>query len=378
MSEDIRSQFGKPREGGGINIVSIEKDSSKVVRLLPPMKGNDFVWGVYHKQHYGYSVRDPRDPTKTRMRPFLCVEEKGQDGLVKVACPECIKRSDVEQKRKDEFAQRTSKLIDAGVPSKEAEAQALEATKGFAEWLDAHNLDKKWFIPVMLEDGNFGILKVPHAAKKAIEKARKKLKEEEGDRDIFDPDNGAWLKMTRTGTGRETDYDAAVVKEAAVLEGRRVTIVKPAQLSDDQLRSAVALPLLNSASLVRSLTKEQIRMLAEGDGDPDSVEAVLNLGQRVVETRPPAPSPARYAPSAPAPVVVKPPPPPAAVAPTPAPTPEQDEEAQLLAQLAAARARKAAASAAPAPKTAPAASTAPPLDPDISDDEFAARFPPPK
>lgn len=376
--DDLRAQFGKPRDGNGVNIITIEKDSFKIVRLLPPMKSvkDTGFGGAYHKQHFGYSVRDPRDATKTRMRPFLCVEETDDQKLVTVSCPECRKREEVAQKIKDTMAIETAKHLAAGLNPKEAEARAAETAKDNVEWLDAHNLDKKWFIPVMLEDGSFGFLKVPHSARKAIDKAKKTLKAEEDGRGLDGLDDGVWLKITRVGTGRETDYDAAVVKEPVTVEGRRLMATKPAALSPENLRSALALPDVTSSSIIRRLTKDQIRILAEGGGSPEEVEAVLNLAQRADPRPAPAPAPVQVqSRPTPAAVAATPTSAPAAAKPAPAPAPEDDEEAAAERALAAVRAKKAAKTAAAQVKAQVASPQA--LDPDISDDEFASRFPPP-
>lgn len=387
-ADDLRAQFGKAATGTGFNIITIDEDGAKTVRLLPPMKslkesGN---YGVYHKQHYGYAVPDPKDATKTRMRPFLCIEEKNENKMTVVSCPECRHVEAVTQKMKDDIAQIMKDQMDEGATREQAEVAAKEATQETADWLRAHNLDQKWFIPVMLEDGSMGILKIPHAGKKAIEKARKALREDES-RDLLDIDGGAWLKISRTGSGRSTEYDAVVVKHTVTLEGQKVTVTKPAPLSNENLRAALALPDVNNSSIVRRLTTEQIRMLAEGGGTPDEVSAVLNLGQKE-EPRPtpPPPAPKPAAPKA-APAAAKPAAAPAAAKPAqaakpvtkPVPAPaEDDEEAKLLAQLEETRKKKAAAKAAAAQAAKPAAAPAPEaLDPEISDDEFASRFPPP-
>lgn len=402
-SEDLRAQFGKAAISTGVNIITVDEGGSKVVRLLPPMKSlkETGAWGVYHKQHYGYAVTDPKDATKTRMRPFLCIEEKNENKLTTVSCPECRKVEAMKQKLADDRAMVMKQSMDEGMTREQAEVAAKEATQETADWLQAHNLDQKWFIPVMLEDGNFGILKIPHAGKKAIEKARKALREAEDGRDVFDIDEGAWLKISRTGSGRETEYDCVVVKETKTLEGQRVTVTKPAPLSDDQLRAALNIPDPNTSAIVRRLTPEQIRMLADGGGTPDEVASVLNLGQKEERQETPArtgaaggtgyqPKPATQA-AAPKPAQVNTPKPAPAAAPkpaaapaaakpaskpTPAPAPaEEDEETKLLKQLEAVRAKNAAKTQAAAkPAAAPPAEA---LDPDMSDDEFAARFPPP-
>lgn len=360
---NIRDQFGKPREGGSLNIISLKEGESKTLRLLPPMKSciAKGQTGAYHKQHYGYEVSNPRDPTKTLARPFLCVEVRDGNDLTVVSCPECRKVEEVNQKLKDDMA----KEMASGVSESQAKVKFDETYK----WLQSHNLDKKWYIPVMLEDGNFGILKVPHAAKKAIDKARKQLKESEG-LDLYDIDNGAWVKLSRTGTGRTTEYDAVVIKETRVLEGgTRATVTKTAPLSDDQLQAALELPdVLTSPLLVRSITKEQIQMLANGGGSTAEVEAILNLSTRVESTEVRStPPPARQAlPTQAVPVATKP---------SPTPVVEEDPDEKALRELQAKMAAKKAGHAAVKQLSAPTVSA---LDPDISDEEFAARFPPPQ
>ncbi len=366
----VRDQFGKARDNTGFNTFSLKEDASAVIRLLPPMKSciAEGRWGEYHKQHFGYAVRNPKDATKTSPRPFMCIEEVDPETkLTTVSCPECRKIEENEAALKDELSTAVEKFKQKGNKQDAAEKLAAEACKERADWLDAHRLDKKWYIPVMLEDGSFAIFRTPHAAYKAINKARKEMRDNEGGADVFDIDAGAFLKITRTGTGLSTDYTATIVKEARVLEDgkTRATVTKLAPLSDDQLTQALALPdVKTSTVLIRRLTANQIRMLVNGSGAPEEVETIMGLAQKADRSAA-APTPR----------------------PTPAPAPQQqaapveeedaDEKAlrEAQARIAAKAAAKASAASAPkaAPKAAPVA-----LDDDIDDDEFASRFPPPK
>jgi len=374
---NVREQFGKPREGGGFTTFSLKEDASTIIRLLPPMKSLKEAgkWGEYHKQHFGYEVRNQRDPSKTMPRPFMCLEEQDENRLTTVSCPECRRMEEQAQALKDDLATMTEKHKASGIPAAVAEKKAAEACAERAKWVDGHRLDKKWYIPVMMEDGSFAIFRTPHAAFKAINKARKEMRDDNGGSDVFDIDAGAWLKITRTGTGLNTDYTATIVKEATVLaNGKRATVVKPAPLSDEQLGQALALPdVKTSTQLIRRLTSDQVRVLAYGSGSPEEVEAVMNMAGRPDAPGPsPRPSPAQ---ARPAPVAV--------VSQVQASVVEEEEDAdekairEAQARMAAKKA--AAASASASAKAAPSVKTKAilPLDDDIDEDEFAARFPRP-
>ena len=373
----VRDQFGTPRDGSGLNFITIGEGESKVLRLLPPMHSLREVgkWGAYHKQHYGYGVRDTKDTTKVRMRPFICVEEKNSEGLVTKSCPECLRVAEVVQKMTDEMAKESVRLQAKGITGDEAKKAAMEAVKADLTWLKAHNLDKKWWIPVMCEDNTFGILKVPHAAHKSIDKARAQMREEEKG-DIFDIDAGAWVRITRTGTGRSTDYTATIVKEAIVTEGGiRATVTKKAPLSEDQLTRALELPdVMTDPRVVRRLSIEQIRMLVNGGGSPEEVESVLNLSQKATPTEQ-----NKTLANTPKLPVETPKLPPEKL--EPKLSPEDEEIAKMEAQLAARKAVAVAAklaSAAPKQATKPTPSAVDAGDAsELDDEEFLARFPAP-
>lgn len=395
----IRDSFGKPKEGGAFKIITIGEGESKVVRFFPPMKtmAAKGIWARYVKQHYGYGIKDKKNPDgKLRLRPFECIEEKEESGLVTVSCPECRNVENMEQLEKDALALRTSDLQKEGVDKKTLEAELEKVRKTYAVWHREHNLDCKWLIPVKTEDGQFGLLKIPHKGKKAIDKVRAKEKGKKKSVDMLDIDAGFLVRITRTGTGLQTDYDAEPVTETRQVDGvGEVEVIKAAPLSDADLEQAVAsIPDLGSSTLIRHLTKEQIQMLVDSKGVPDVVETVLNMSQKVKTTDnaaltdeddvAEAPAPAPVQAKTPAPTPTPAPAPAAPVVQAAAPAAE-DEEAELMRKLEEARARKAAAAkpaatpvaaAAPTGATPAAAKASNPLDPSMSDDEFMKRYGP--
>ncbi len=285
----VRENFGKAKEGSGIEIFKVGEDESKQFRIFPP-KGRlaaKGVWALYHQQHYGYGVNDGKDATKQRARPFLCVEEKDGDKVV-VSCPECRKIEDQKRLQKEQYDGELARLLGEKVPQAVAEAQASKLVEGITEWLQSHNLDRKWYMVALGEDGRVGYLVIPHKAKKAMDAKKKKLLADEKI-DILDIDGGAWVEVTRTGKGRNTEYEATIAQEQIITpNGARAKVTKVSGLTDQQLEQALALPDLDSASIVRKLTRDQVKLLAEGSGAPEEVEAILNMGQRKEES--PAPT----------------------------------------------------------------------------------------
>ena len=388
----LRDSFGKPKEGGQYKIITVGEDESKVVRFFPPMKSYapKGLWARYVQQHYGYGVNDKKNPGgKLRLRPFECVEEKEESGLVTSSCPECRNSESQEQAEKDAIAVRSSDMARKGSTQAEIAAEVANIKTAFADYAKSHNLDRKWFIPVKTEDGTFGLLKIPHKGKKAIDKVRGKEKGKKKSVDMLDLDVGFWVKVSRSGTGLKTEYDAEAVTETRHIEGvGDIEVIKTAALSEADLEQALAsIPDLGSPILFRHLTKDQIQMIVDSKGNPDVVETVMNMSQKIKtadssavdEGDDEAPTPAAAKPvEAPAPAVQKPAP---AVTQTLA-LAEVDEEAELMKQLAAARAAKAAKAAAtqPAPATSGIKPTLPatgsPLDPSMSDDEFMKRYGP--
>lgn len=362
----VRESFGKAKEGSGIEILKVGMDETKQFRIFPP-KGklaNKGIWAIYHQQHYGYGVPDPKDASKTRLRPFLCVEEKENDKVI-VSCPECRKIEDKKRLLKEQYDAELSRLLAEKVPAATAEAQANKLVEPLTEWLASHNLDRKWYMIALAEDGRIGYLVVPHKAKKALDVKKKKLSADEKI-DILDIDNGAWVEITRTGKGRTTEYEAGIAQEQIVTPGgARAKVTKVSGFSDAQLQTALDLPDLDSGSIIRKLTRDQVRMLSEGTGAPEEVEAILNLGQRSEASVRKEESPTPRAAAVPAIQVQTP-----VVKLAPAPVDAQAAAiAALQAQLAALQ--------------APKASSAPVMSPqedvkNMSDEDFMAKFGPAK
>lgn len=364
----VREGFGKPKEGNGLEILKVGKDETKQFRIFPP-KGKlaaEGKYALYQQQHYGYGVPDPKDPSKKRLRPFLCVEEKDGDKVL-VSCPECRKIEEKTRMRDDQRAAEVARLVGMGVEKSVADKQAAKLVEATSEWLKEHNLDRKWYLVAMGEDGRIGFLIIPHKAKKAMDSEKKRLLAEEKI-DVLDIDNGAWVEITRTGDGRSTEYTARIASEQIVTTtGTRAKVTKVSGFTDDQLAQALALPDLDSSSLIKRLSREQVKMLADSSGAPEEVEAIMNLGQKNDTKRREESAPRAEA--SPAPVRAAP-----VVQPTPAPVPKADPQAEMIAAL---QAQLAALTSGAKPSQAAAKPTPGPIVEDVknmSDEDFLAKF----
>lgn len=307
----IRSQFGKPKltPSTGPQIFRLKGDkatSPEIYRVLPPMKSgaNDGTWASYHAQHFGYTVPNPKDPSKFLIRTFKCIRQKDRTGMITVECPEC--KSIEATKAKREAA--VEKLKKMG----KSEAEIKSMVHSLDDWLRNHNVDGKWYIAVKSLAGPAGALAIPHKMKLELQRTEKKLKDEDGV-DIFDIDGGAWLHFQRSGAvASEMNFKIEAVMEEEIVNGKRMKSIKPAPLSDDDLETILReVPDIKKPDELRMLilNAEQIQQLVDTGGDPELVEQILNSVAPVRhEASPtprssPAPAPTRAAPPAPEPVV---------------------------------------------------------------------------
>lgn len=348
--------FSDPSYGGEASWVRVKlksnKDGSPVklrVRILPPYKTKNGKWKRYRGLHFGFKGRDTKDATKTRLRPFECVQDKNmRTGVILCECAQCTSYELKYQARKKKMAELMAK------GKSEKEAQTL--TQDLGTWLKDYNNDRKWEMAVMLEDERFAFLTLSHKSTVKLEAFIKKMKDERQ----IDPlklSEGLWIEITRTGTGTQADDSFDFVPEMIEVQGQRIPVPKKAPLSRAQIdRALEVLPPLDEINV--KLTPAQIERLVECSGDPEEVDAIFNLGQKA--DAPKKPSETRKAAQDAADKELSKP-----VEDTAAVGAVDDEEAQLAreeAEMAAKRAALAAkkAAAAAAPKTESKTEASPP------------------
>lgn len=360
--------FGKPKYGnGGTKIKTFKiKTGPNVYRYLPPMKSlaREGRWSIYYGVHFGYAGVDRNDPTKTKQRPFMCIEDKNyRSGIITVRCEECDKIRDQESVLKD----RSGALKAQGMTDDDIDT-VLAPLKA---WLKSHNCDRKHYINVMNPQGEFGTLMISHKTKKLVDAEFQRLLNEEGI-DALDLDQGVWVNIERVGEKIQAQDSVKIVQENITLEdGRKVKQIKLAPLTPAQQAQALS-ECPDLTEVVRRITAEQIHLLVTGSGDPEEVDNIWAMGQKREAS--PAPAPRAAAPTPrPAPTPTPTPAPaPAPQAAAPAAPAAPDLAAQiaaLQAQLAAAQAAQAAPAPAPAPTPAPTNAATPDLS-NMTDEEF--------
>lgn len=340
--------FGQAKQGGDgfgwKNFALSEKDPN-VYRIAPPVKSLRTAgrWSVYDSLHYGYTIPNPENPDKPRHKPFRCIFKKNRaTGMIEQDCPEC----NLLESKEKEIEALVAQHMAAGKSKEDAE----EYVKGARRVLREHNLDKKHYVLAKNMAGEWGVLKLPHRAKQALDNVIEKYMKDNGGAHPLDPMGGVWFTFTRKGKGLSTEHYVEITNES--LGGGRFQY-KSGVLTASDIEGIKKCPDLATLNDNKNLTYDQILALVRSNGDPTVAASVFNQGRRQEQQRPaaaPTPAPQPVTTQAAAPALTQ-----AAAA-----VPDQAAQiAALQAQLAALQAAPAAApvvsTPAPAPAPAPVA-----------------------
>lgn len=266
----------------------IEKPGVEVgpFRILPPMHSLQTRadgWVVYHGIHFGYVIPDFSDATKTRMRPFECIEKTNYNTkMIEVSCAECRNIELHEKLRDDRAAEVANYCKSQGILTEKDIEAVLAQDKDYQKelaYLKSHNKDSKQYINVMSVDGKFGVLKIPKKMKDALLVKIEEVRSKKGIEPITDFDGGCWFTFRREGNGGSSSFYANVVEEE-IPEIRGATRVKLAPLTDAQLEDALKIcPDLATGATIR-LSAEQIQLLVESGNDPDANKVIFDMNKR--------------------------------------------------------------------------------------------------
>jgi hypothetical protein len=292
-------------------------DGSLLLRPLPPMKsmqGRPGI-GLYWKTHFGWKGRDQRDPSKTRFRPFLCLEEKGRGGMIAQSCPAC----DLRKKRQDKIALLRVKGKELG----KTEAQIRNAIAPHDKWLRDHGLDGKVRIPCIDKTGQVGIFLAPYGIFKDFRDKCRQLQQK--GHDPAGP-KGMFFEFIRTGQASPTSDSCEPHRITKEVNGESVEVYDFHVLKRDQAMAALEnIPDLVEMMEKSRITLQQMEKLCElsedsnGSYDPDAVDEILGVEKQpapkakaatVADEAPPvetktkaaaksAPAPAKETPKAP-------------------------------------------------------------------------------
>lgn len=252
-------------------------DGSFLLRPLPPMKsmrGRAGV-GLYWKIHFGWKGTDSKDPTKTRHRPFLCLEEK-REGMITQTCPACKLR----KAREDKI-----KAIEAkGLELKKSGDEIRKAQAPHQQWLRDHGLDGKVRIPAYDKKGQVGILLSPYGLYKDFRDKCKALNQKGHDPCGI---KGFFFEFIRTGKASFNSDKCEVHQIAKMVEGEEVFKNDVSPLTKEIAAAAMEnIPDLNELMEKQRYSLDKIEALcalterSDGSYDPREVDRILGVVQQ--------------------------------------------------------------------------------------------------
>jgi hypothetical protein len=238
------------------------KDGDNIYRILPPLGklAAQGVWAVFDSIHWGFKG------TKFS-RPFKCIQRKNKNKMVIVQCPECDKIAEYQLQLKQAQDEKKAEGF--------SEEKIKEFVKPLSDWLYNHNLDKKWYVNAVSQDGQIGRLAMPHKMYQALQQKIDKLRNEDGIEPIG-ADGGVWFVLNRTGKFNQTAFAVDVVMTTEDLGGgRKAKVIKPAPLTDE-LKSRLKAEAFDLSDNSRVLTYDEIKRVVESSYDPEEVDHVFS------------------------------------------------------------------------------------------------------
>ena len=286
------------------------KDDELVLRILPAMKslleiGN---WGLYWALHFGWNGINAKDSTKKTYHPFLCIEEKGQGGMITQECPACTYRNSyiaLRDSADEDIKKQCSDLAARGKAKGATEAQIAKAVaqlretlvakaKNVKDWIQNHGRDGKMRIPCIDKQGRFGIFLAPYGVVIGLKKEMADLKNQTypGTDVKINPwgRKGVWFRITRTGMASLTSDKVEVsrITRADGSEMKDFHVITDEQLMEAQKRIP-DLRTLRDQTLIRLDQIEALVALDKaGGGSPDPVEVdrILEIGKPAAKADP--------------------------------------------------------------------------------------------
>jgi hypothetical protein len=277
----------------------LKKENDRIVlRILPAMRSliqkGDF--GAFWGLHFGWNGRNQTDPTKFTYRPFLCVESK-RNGMIEKECKACkyivshakkwevvladIKKQQEDLKTRGVTAGKTEAEINKAL--QKLTEKLIKENQPLKEWLNAHSCNKKFRIPCMNKQGQFGIFAVPYGLVKKLREVMKELTTRvyPGTQFAIQPAGrkGVWFEFIRNGKASATS-DTVVPVRVQNNDGSEMLDFHT--ITNEQLDAAKkCLPDLIELMELSRVSDDQMEALIKldrdggGSSDPDEVDAIL-------------------------------------------------------------------------------------------------------
>lgn len=248
-----------------------QKEGEVIFRIIPPL-GNladSGKWSMYYEVHYGYK------DSQGKNKPF-------QSPLVKNRKTKMIEVPDA-------ALEKIEKLKAALVKAKaDGDEKTIEGLNKLVGGKGQYNLDKNHYMNVIDQQGNIGVLKIRHNAKKALDIEITRLREKEGV-DPLSVDNGRFFIFRRTGMGLDTTFSVAILKEKLNIQGvgqvERDLVHKLDEATIERLgKEAAELDKI----FKRPTAEEVAKIVAAGSGSKVIDEILGKANDKAQDDAPPA------------------------------------------------------------------------------------------
>ena len=235
-------KLGKAKYGGNKKAYFKLKEGQSTFRILPPLGdlADEGVWSLYYRVHYGYTN------AAGRARPFESSLVKNAKKMVEVP---------------DAAVERLEKLKAKYDEAKKAGDKKTTEMIGklVGEGKSRYNLDNNHYMNAIDTQGNIGILKLRHTAKKALDVVIRELREK--NIDPLDPESGRFFTFTRSGMGRETTFAVKVATKTILVDGVGEVEQAIVHKLDDSIISRLKNEAAELHKLFKMPTAEQIAQI---------------------------------------------------------------------------------------------------------------------
>lgn len=263
-------KFGSPdkKQTTKKNYFSIKK-GTQVFRILPPLGdlSDKGIWNRYYAVHFGYRTKEGY------MRPFCSPEVMNRKTKM-------VEVRDAAKDYIDKLLTAKNSLVEslqANPNDLKLKAQ-LEKTESL---LSTYNLEKRYYVNVLDQNGNVGLLKLKTREKNALDAAREQIKQEEN----VDPIGvlGAFLTFTKHGDGRDSSVLVSANYVSTKTEsGKTVKSLNTHDLAEDNATiSKLDAMAFDLDKLFVRPTAEEVEAMVKGG--PDAVTTVM---EKYKSTRP--------------------------------------------------------------------------------------------
>jgi hypothetical protein len=289
-------KLGKAKYSGEKKEIFKIKDGDNVYRILPPMgklaeKG---VFSRYFRVVWGYK------DSKGQNRPFISPRVQNfNTRMVEVDCA-AFNRA---EKLKAEFKivnealkalkLQAQALVKAGQPLtdelKKGLANAEEAKKEAFKLTQAFNVESKYHLNAIAQDGKIGLLKLAGRGFKPLKKIFKDL--EADSIDATGVENGRFMVINRQGTGLDTDYAVTELKVKVNTAEHGVVEKSQPHVLTTSIISRLAAEAFELDEIYPAPTEAEVKEIVEAfESSPEVGGAVIDrlFGERDAKKEEPA------------------------------------------------------------------------------------------